>query len=155
MIELARWQEHEAPTLARLWQLYVYDLSDLPHAPPIDAQARFPPVDAPEWIGARDADAWRILADGRLAGFALAAADGDGWFLHDFFVLRAERRAGVGRRAAEAVFARHPGPWALRVRDGNARAFAFWRAVAPAGSEQPPEVHADGIARVRFVFRSG
>ena len=47
----------------------------------------------------------------------------------EFFVLRRERRAGVGSRAANAVFDLHPGHWEVSKLLRNERAIRFWRRV--------------------------
>lgn len=44
-----------------------------------------------------------------------------------FFVLRKNRRCGVGTAAAHAVFARHPGILEFAVARKNVSALAFWR----------------------------
>ena len=67
------------------------------------------------------------------AGFALVRRHGDPPFheLAEFTVLPRFRRAGIGRAAATALFARHPGAWWLQVLDDNRVARRFWLAVAP------------------------
>lgn len=77
-----------------------------------------------------------ILADGEIAGFALVRElEGPGSVeMAEFYVRREHRREGVGRAAAHALFARHPGDWALSVLSANHRALAFWLAVVPRGT---------------------
>lgn len=53
----------------------------------------------------------------------------DYYRLSEFFVLRTFRRAGVGRRAAFALFDRLPGIWDIRELPRNSPAIAFWRAI--------------------------
>ena len=126
--------------LDRLLQLYLHDFSGFaplgtPHGE-VDGAGRFayPPGLDPYW-GEPGHVPLLIRADGRIAGFALV----NGWppldepvdrALAEFFVLRKFRRAGVGRRAAQATFAAHPGRWQVGIASYNAPALAFWRAVA-------------------------
>jgi predicted acetyltransferase len=49
----------------------------------------------------------------------------------EFLVMPRYRRAGVGRFAAQRLFASLPGPWRVREVAGNEVAVAFWRAVIP------------------------
>jgi predicted acetyltransferase len=49
--------------------------------------------------------------------------------MSEFFILRGERRRGLGRRAARAVFDRFRGVWEVSQLPGNRPATAFWRSV--------------------------
>ncbi|OGQ22632.1 MAG: hypothetical protein A2138_12625 [Deltaproteobacteria bacterium RBG_16_71_12] len=51
--------------------------------------------------------------EGRPAGFALAAYDGERWHIEELFIVAGARKHGIGRAAAAALCARHPGPWTL------------------------------------------
>ena len=67
----------------------------------------------------------------RLAGFALINAHSHRGVpidhaVAEFFILRQHRRAGVGRRAAQAMFRRYPGRWELAIAKVNTAAHAFW-----------------------------
>lgn len=48
--------------------------------------------------------------------------------LDEFFVVRRHRRAGVGRAFVRCVWDAYPGPWLVRVFQGNLPALPFWRA---------------------------
>ena len=50
--------------------------------------------------------------------------------MFEFFVVRAMRGQGVGRAAAEALFALHPGIWEIPFQEENPAAARFWRGVA-------------------------
>ncbi|MGW5733015.1 MULTISPECIES: GNAT family N-acetyltransferase [Streptomyces] len=50
--------------------------------------------------------------------------------MNSFFVVRGARRAGTGTRAAQAIVARHPGPWEVAFQEANPGAVRFWRCVA-------------------------
>ena len=123
-----------APALAALMQLYAHDFSEfLPVA--INEQGLFAAPDVEKYFGARWRHPFLIKADGLLAGFVIV--DEKSRFdnvdapldVAEFFVLRGHRGAGVGRRAAEAAFARFQGRWEVRQSARNAPAIAFWRNV--------------------------
>lgn len=130
----------ERAVLDRLLQLYLHDFSDFatlgtPHGD-VDVDGPFayrPGLDA--YWREPDRVPLMIRADGRTAGFALvnrwAPLDAPlDHALAEFFVLRKHRRAGVGRRAALAVFRASPGRWQVGIAAYNAPALAFWRAVS-------------------------
>lgn len=77
-----------------------------------------------------------ILREGEPAGFALvqrtsAVRDGPQaeYRLTEFFVARRLRRLGLGREAAQLLFARFEGRWLVTESTGHAGAIAFWRHV--------------------------
>lgn len=130
----------DRPVLDRLLQLYLHDFSEFaPRGSPygeVDAEGLFayPPGLDGYW---REPGHMPLLirADGRVAGFALV----NRWppldapldhALAEFFVLRKYRRAGVGRRAAQALFSLYPGRWQVGVASYNTPALSFWRMVA-------------------------
>jgi predicted acetyltransferase len=147
-------------TLRRLLQLYLHDFSEvLQRVPDRDGTFSYPHLDA-YWI-----DEWRkpflITADGHVAGFALVrtvsvvTGSTDVADMAEFFVVRGLRRYGVGRAAAQALFARFAGTWEIRVIEDYAAARAFWLSVINAAARATPErsswVNDDGL---RFdVFR--
>lgn len=76
--------------------------------------------------------AYFILADGKLAGFALVndlpeVADRDtDYQLAEFFVMYKYRRLGVGRRAVFQLFDEHKGRWQLKRHPKNLASARFW-----------------------------
>ena len=78
----------------------------------------------------------------QIAGCALVSTFDIGASMSEFFVLRKYRRQGVGRNAAEELFARFPGRWMVRQVAGNVAATAFWRSVIQ--GEFTEEVTDDG-----------
>lgn len=124
----------DAPTLANLFQFYVYDLAHLVNAN-LAADGRFtlPSID-PYW-----SDDWRhpflIRVDGHLAGFALVnqrsriTGDTSTWDVAEFFVMRRFRRQGVGAAVAVRLFDKFRGGWEVRELRDNQPAIDFWRRV--------------------------
>jgi len=124
----------QKPLVARLFQLYAYDFSEVTGDDPGPAGLfRVPSIDR-YW----QETGWRpflLEVDGACAGFVVVSgrsrlADGlDRWDMAEFFVLRRHRRAGVGMRAAVLAFEAFPGPWEVRQMARATAATAFWRKV--------------------------
>ncbi len=148
----------------RLLQLYLHDFSSFATAgDPHGVIGEDGIFDYPEF-----ADYWMddprravvlIRVAGHPAGFALVndwAPSGRpvDWVLAEFFVLAKYRRAGIGGRAAGALFAGSPGLWELGVTDYNVPALAFWRrALAAAPLEGLEEILADDARWRGTIFR--
>ncbi|MDF3935796.1 GNAT family N-acetyltransferase [Pseudomonas citronellolis] len=98
-----------------------------------------------------------IRVDGQVAGFALVRrlSEQGLWELAEFYVAGALRRRGVGRSAAWALFAEHPGAWQLNVLTGNRDALAFWLRVVPRGTVPLPVDDPQAWPHLRFRFRVG
>jgi predicted acetyltransferase len=123
----------QKPAIANLIQLYLYDMTEfMPF--PLGADGRFD-------YGFLDRF-WRypylIHSGDELAGFALVidecplTATTPCWFMAEFFVLKAYRRAGMGSRAVSDIVERHPGRWHIGAPCANLPAQAFWtKALAP------------------------
>ncbi len=125
---------HELPALRNLWELYVHDFTEFVSREP-GPDGRF---ETAEGFAARVAPPLELLwirCQGRVAGFVFirphSHLDGDPSVsdVAQFFVLRAHRRAGVGRAAAALAFARRAGPWQVRETTTNLPAQRFWRRV--------------------------
>ncbi len=115
------------PTLGRLLQLYLHDLSEFDDELTIGPDARFPYP----WFDAYWTDPNRhpftIHRHATLAGFALVRLDTGSTHMAEFGILREHRRAGIGARAARDLFDAFPGPWEVRQVPRNRPAQAFWR----------------------------
>jgi predicted acetyltransferase len=147
----------ERPLIEGLFQLYVYDFSELE------------PADSPEFevgpdgrfgsspfMGAYWAERGRvpliIRRSARTVGFALLNAVGHSGLpvdrnMAEFFVMRKHRRAGVASAAVRAILTAYPGLWEIAVAERNAGARAFWpRAVAATpGVRDLETVPGDGV----------
>jgi predicted acetyltransferase len=146
--------------LANLLELYIHDLSaafpDVALGP--DGRFGYPPLPR-YWAEPDRRFAYLIRAEGRVAGFVLAtrgspaAVDPDVYDVAEFFVLRRDRRAGVGRRAAGLLWRRHPGRWVVRVSEANTGGLAFWRGVVAeaAGGRVTESTRAGGAAPWRVL----
>jgi predicted acetyltransferase len=129
--------EGERPLLQRLFELYLYDFSELEHAD-VDEEGWFVPS-ARDWLARYWTEpgkhALLLRVGGRPAGLALVdesspiAGSGDRRFLGAFFVARAYRRRGLGAAAARSVFDHFPGRWQVLQIRANLPAQRFWRRV--------------------------
>jgi predicted acetyltransferase len=104
--------------------------------------------------------AFVIRAGSALAGFALVtvgsplSADPNDLDVAEFFVLRGQRRAGVGRQAAFLLWDQLPGSWIVRVSEGNRAGLAFWPdAVSVYTSGKFTQTQAPGSPHAWRVFR--
>lgn len=124
----------DAPRLDALFELYVYDFSEILGLD-IGDEGRFrvPPLGS--YFVDPERHAFLARVDGKLAGFALVSersrltGDRGTFDMAEFFVLRRFRRQGVGDAIAKQVFDRFVGPWEVRQRHENVGATAFWRRV--------------------------
>jgi predicted acetyltransferase len=130
-------REHERPLLLRLFELYLYDFSEMEHAD-VDEEGLFVPPALPfvasHW-NEPERHAFLLRVAGKPAGFALLcesspmAGSAARRYLSAFFVARAYRRRGHGEAMARELFARFPGPWQVLEVRANPAAQAFWRRV--------------------------
>ena len=122
-----------------LLELYLHDFSAFaPVEIRQDGHFGYPFLD--KYWSDPDRFAFLILADARLAGFALVRQKnelGSGTRttdLAEFFVLRQFRRQQVGSRAAIMIWDLFPGPWQVRVLVSNRSAYPFWKKLITAYS---------------------
>jgi predicted acetyltransferase len=137
-VELQRVSERDKTVLANLLQLYRHDLS-AERAIELTEHGTFIYRFLDHYFvdgGDREADF--IRDDGTLAGFIMTRLLSEGVReMSEFFVVRAHRRRGVGRRAAELVFRRHPGSWEVAFDDGTQGAATFWQVVVAGAAKLP------------------
>lgn len=161
MLEPIPWERRA--TLDNLFQLYVHDFSELWAG---SARAELSEDGLFELDGGlasywseAGAEALLIRADGRVAGFALVDRRAHSGLALDhsvaeFFVVRKHRRAGVGLRAARALFASRPGLWEAAVAAKNVGAQQFWRTtIERAGARDIEVVEGDGERWTGPIFR--
>lgn len=115
----------------RFWQLFLHDLSEFRDSHP-DAGGAFKRRHLEPYLGA-DPDRVAYVVYGATGPVGLALVYGltaDARWFDQFFVVRSQRGAGVGREAAEAVIRRHPGRWQIGFQNENPVAARFWRRLA-------------------------
>jgi len=149
------------PVLENLLQFYNYELSAWYPIPFAD-DGRIAIGSKADYLGQPGTQAWLILADGELAGFAIVDDElvdpRNDLNLGYFFVARRFRGRGVGAAAFGGLLARYPGAWELYYLARNTAAAAFWpraferagvREVAVAGER----LHGEECVMHRFVVR--
>jgi predicted acetyltransferase len=87
------------------------------------------------WFGDDGSYPFTIQKDGRPVGFAVvsrplpsARAKVD-YRMAEFFVIKNQRRLGVGRDAAQLILRRFSGRWEVTELQSNQGAVAFWRSI--------------------------
>ena len=117
-------------TLENLWQLYRHDLSESRDYLP-ESDGRFALKWLDHHLATPGARSYLIDVDGALGGFVLVQPwERGGLTVHDFFVVRALRRKGIGLAAAIATLRTEPGRWMVGYQDYNPGAQPFWERVA-------------------------
>ena len=130
-IEVLRAAAEEAPVLANLLELYAHDFSELADLR-LQPDGRFGYPELSRYWREEGRFPFLVRVDGHLAGFALVSrgsrvsADPRVWDMAEFFVARGYRKRGIGAAVAREVWRRFPGPWEVRVLEGNRPARAFW-----------------------------
>ena len=130
-IDLA--SEADSALLENLLELYLHDLSEIFSVVQLGPQGRFGyPRLSSYWSEPQARFPFLIRKRGKVVGFALAqrgsplSDDPEVFDVAEFFVLRSERRSGVGARAAELLWDRLPGRWIVRVSAANRAGLPFW-----------------------------
>ena len=125
----------ESLLVANLLELYMHDLSEI-FAIELGPDGRFGyPRLASYWSEPELRFPFLIRKSGKVVGFVLAqrgspmSDDPDVFDIAEFFVLRSERRSGVGACAAALLWERLPGRWIVRVSESNRSGLPFWTRV--------------------------
>ncbi len=152
-----------APLLANLLELYIHDMSEIVPIE-IGTDGRFGYTRLPlYWSEPNSRWAFLIRSGADVAGFALvtrgspASDDPAALDVAEFFILRGQRRSGVGRRAALALFDELSGCWVVRVLETNRAGLPFWSAVIreyTGGDFEESSHPGDPIGRRVFTFAS-
>lgn len=156
----ARGAAQDRAWLRNVYPLYLHDLSEFDGGYyQLDDRGVWQPDHLPSWLGEDPDLPLIIVAGGRRVGFALVARAPSLWIapgcdhrMSEFFVLRRERRQGIGALAAHAVFDAHPGRWEVSELVRNERAIRFWRRVIGEQTDGRYEETADA-EELRQIFR--
>lgn len=128
MVKVVAATEEERPVVRRLLELYSHDFSEF-DGRDVNVHGEYGYQYLDHYWTEPDRAPFLITVDGRWAGLALVRRIGDVHDMAEFFVMRKYRRTGVGRVAAEKVFAQFRGLWTIRQLHSNKDATAFWRTV--------------------------
>ncbi len=130
-IDLRVLAEEHHQIAERFWQLFLHDLSEFRDSHP-DEQGAFKRRHLePYLVVDPDRVAYVIYGPTGPVGLAFVyGLVGRVRRFDQFFIVRSQRRAGVGREAAAATVRRHPGRWEVGFQNENAIAARFWRRLA-------------------------
>lgn len=138
-VELAPVAHDDKPVLANLLQFYCYDMSAV-RGYDVTEHGAFVYRYLDHYFVESDRDVHFVRHGGALAGFVMSRDLPTGEReLSEFFIMRRHRRGGVGRAAAEQLFALHPGWWVVAFDDANAEAASFWPGVVERVAAGPVE----------------
>jgi predicted acetyltransferase len=117
------------PVIENLLQFYNYELSAW-YPITLGEDGRYPIASKTDYFALPGTQAWLILANDELAGFAVVDDElvdpRRDLNLGYFFVARRFRGRGVGAAAFGGLLARYPGAWELYYLARNAAAAGFW-----------------------------
>lgn len=133
----ARRSADDRAWLESVYPFYLHDLSEFDEGYyHLDERGRWQPDHLPGWLREDDDHPLVVAEAGRRVGFALVnqapsrhVSPGLDFRMAEFFVLRAHRARGIGRRAVFALFERFRGRWEIFELPRNERAIRFWRRV--------------------------
>jgi predicted acetyltransferase len=136
-VELTPATEEHKSVLSNLIQLYCYDISEI-RGYDMTAHGTFVYRYLDHYFVEDTREACFITAEGALAGFTMTRRLNDGAReVSEFFVVRRQRRHGIGQIAAHQTFRRHPGPWELAFDHANHPAARFWPQVTGTIADGP------------------
>lgn len=136
-LQITRAVPAEYPILRNLYPLYLHDLSEFGCECRLDPQGVWQPDHLPTWLSeSEEVHPLLFRLEGLPVGFAFIGqapfpymTAGRDYQLSEFFIIRSERRGGLGRQAAVEIFDRFRGVWELSQLRANHAAIAFWRRV--------------------------
>ncbi len=142
--------------LANVYPFYLHDLSEFDDGYyRLDERGLWTPDHLPSWLEEDGDHPLIIVESGRRVGFALVnqapsrhVGPGMDFRMAEFFVLRAHRGQGVGRRAVFALFERFRGRWEIFELPRNAVAIRFWRRVIGEHGRYEETADTSGIRQV-------
>jgi aminoglycoside 6'-N-acetyltransferase I len=123
--------------LTNVYPFYLHDLSEFDDGYyRLDESGRWTPDHLPSWLDEEEDHPLILIDAGARVGAALVnqapsphVSQGVDFRMAEFFVLRAFRARGIGRRAAFALFERFRGVWEITELPRNEPAIRFWRRV--------------------------
>jgi predicted acetyltransferase len=130
-VELLELTEDQHEIAERFWQLFLHDLSEFRDSHPDEHGAFKRRHLEPYLVPDPDRVAYVVFGPTGPIGLALVnGLTGPARRFDQFFIVRSQRRAGVGRAAAEATVRLHPGKWEVGFQNENPVAARFWRRLA-------------------------
>jgi predicted acetyltransferase len=124
----------DKPVLARLFELYRYDLSEYDGAH-LSRHGLYGYRFLDHYWTEKGRHPFFIITDGVISGFLLVSdtcclcGPGEANSIAEFFILRKYRRKGIGRAAAVSAFKMFPGKWEVVQHPDNKPSMNFWENV--------------------------
>lgn len=121
----------QEPILANLLELYAHDFSEFHHME-LGENGRFGYKYLPLYWIEPDRYPFLVRLDGKLAGLVLVKKGSEIsgnktiWDMAEFFIVRGQRRRGIGTHIAHEVWRRFSGLWEVRVMEENHSGHQFW-----------------------------
>lgn len=133
-VGLVRVEKEQFDLLENLMSLYLHDLSAFSTELKINEKGKFVYEGLEYYLSEKELRPFFIYYKDELSGFALLnggkfvslAVD---YSIHEFFILKAFRKNGLGKKAAKIIFNEYPGKYKIEQLAGNHAATRFWRAV--------------------------
>ena len=135
-IEISAASFREKNILQNLMQYYLYEFSEIAGLE-IDDRGLFSDQYLDHYWNEPDRYPYLVRSQEKLAGFALLRRgtyfphqldrDQAGMIVAEFFVMKRDRRQGVGTQVALDLFSRFPGRWEIAQEPNNQIGQAFWR----------------------------
>ena len=130
-VELRELTPEQREVAERFWQFFLHDLSEFRDSHPDEHGAFKRRHLEPYLVSDPDRVAYVVHGPSGPIGLALVyGLTGDVRRFDQFFIVRSQRRAGVGQAAAKATVAGFPGRWEVGFQNENPRAARFWRSLA-------------------------
>jgi predicted acetyltransferase len=131
VIDLRELTRERQEIAERFWQLFKHDLSEFRDSHPDEHGAFKRRQLEPYLVPDPDRVAYVVYGSTGPVGLACVyGLTGSVRRFDQFFIVRSQRRAGIGRSAAEATVRRHPGRWEVGFQNENGVAARFWRRLA-------------------------
>lgn len=133
-LSIERVKIDQSDILLNLIEKYEYEFSQW-NKRDIDESGLFGYPNLDDYFNKEHYGAFFIMADGKLAGFAMIdnqaeVDDRDTDFrMAEYFILHKYRRYGLGKLAFLELLAMHPGKWQLRLHPHNEASVYFWERV--------------------------
>lgn len=128
-ITLCKITKKEKDIFNKLFQLFIYDFSELNKVDIEDDGLYSPLPDVDDYYSKDDYISFFIKVEGKLAGLAVIRfiqEESITYFRH-FFIMRKYRRLKIGETSANMIFDMFPGKWRVSQFDFNKPAICFWR----------------------------
>lgn len=136
MISLKRVTPADRETLWNIFQKYLYELSAF-YDMDMDGKGNFTYRHFDDYFIENEREAYFVLSDGALAGFAMinghsCLGEDIDYAMAEFTIFPAFRGKGCGAEAVRQIFAGHRGRWEIKFSGRNMPAKALWtKAAAP------------------------